>query len=135
VGNSTTAFKFQAKGITFTVAGTSVRHLGILLSTDAHTAAENLYADILQRLNARIARWSGFRFSLLGSLLGPRGQAGAGVHVHLLSSFEEALHAYKTLPIAAPSADRKRKPRGLVGIQHDPLWGKLLLRDKRYLAS
>jgi len=30
------------------------------------TAATTLYADILQRLQARIARWSGFRLSLLG---------------------------------------------------------------------
>ena len=47
-------------------AGTSVRHLGVPLSTDACTAAEVLYTDILKRLQARIARWSGFRLSLLG---------------------------------------------------------------------
>ncbi|CAL5220132.1 g2089 [Coccomyxa viridis] len=56
----------QATGITFSAAGTSVRHLGIPLSTDAGRAAETLYADILQRLHTRIARWSGFRLSLLG---------------------------------------------------------------------
>ena len=56
----------QATGITFSAAGTLVRHLGKPLSTDAGAAAETLYTDILQRLNARIARWSGFRLSLLG---------------------------------------------------------------------
>ncbi|CAL5219684.1 g1571 [Coccomyxa viridis] len=56
----------QATGVTFSAAGTSVRHLGIPLSTDAGRAAETLYADILQRLHTRIARWSGFRLSLLG---------------------------------------------------------------------
>ena len=55
-----------ATGITFSAAGTSVRHLGIPLSTDASTAAETLYTNILQRLHARIACWSGFRLSLLG---------------------------------------------------------------------
>ena len=55
-----------ATAITFSAAGTSIRHLGIPLSTDPDTVATALYADILQRLQARIARWSGFRLSLLG---------------------------------------------------------------------
>ena len=55
-----------ATAITFGAAGTSIRHLGIPLSTDPDLAATALYADILQRLRARIARWSGFRLSLLG---------------------------------------------------------------------
>ena len=36
------------------------------LSTDADAAARSLYADILYRLDRRIAGWSGFRLSLLG---------------------------------------------------------------------
>ena len=55
-----------ATAITFCGAGTPIRHLGIPLSTDPDTAATALYTDILQRLQARIARWSGFRLSLLG---------------------------------------------------------------------
>ena len=52
--------------ITFGAASTSIRHLGIPLSTDLDATATALYTDILQRLQARIARWSGFRLSLLG---------------------------------------------------------------------
>ncbi|CAL5222084.1 g4391 [Coccomyxa viridis] len=50
----------QATGITFNAAGTDT-----LASLSAQMPAE-LYADILQRLHTRIARWSGFRLSLLG---------------------------------------------------------------------
>ena len=55
-----------ATAITFSAAGTSITHLGIPLSTDPDTAAAALYTDILQRLQARIARWAGFRLSLIG---------------------------------------------------------------------
>ena len=55
-----------ATGITFSVAGTTARHLGIPLSTDTTSAAEALYTDILQRLQTRIGHWSGSRLSLLG---------------------------------------------------------------------
>ena len=55
-----------ATEITFSAISTSVRHLGIRLSRDADTAARSLYRDILGRLNSRIARWSGFRLSLIG---------------------------------------------------------------------
>jgi hypothetical protein len=40
--------------------------LGILLQRDAEAAATQLYTGILQKLRARIARWSGFQLSLLG---------------------------------------------------------------------
>ena len=53
-------------GITFTAAGSAITHLGISLSTDPDAAARALYTAILQRLNVRIARWSGFRLSLPG---------------------------------------------------------------------
>ena len=43
------------------------------------TAATALYTDILQRLQARIARWSGFRLSRQS----PRSQTGVGGHVHI----------------------------------------------------
>ena len=55
-----------ATGIAFSTAGSATTHLGILLSTDPDAAARSLYTDILQRLDRRIARWSGFRLSLLG---------------------------------------------------------------------
>ena len=55
-----------AIGITFTAAGSATTHLGIPLSTDPDAAALSLFTDILQRLDRRIARWSGFRLSLLG---------------------------------------------------------------------
>ena len=42
------------------------KNLGIPLSTDPDAAARTLYTAILQRLDRRIARWSGFRLSLLG---------------------------------------------------------------------
>ena len=47
-------------------AGSAITHLGIPLSTDPDAAARALYTAILQRLDRRIARWSGFRLSLLG---------------------------------------------------------------------
>ena len=53
-------------GITFSAAGSAITHLGIPLSTDPDAAARALYTAILQRLDMRIARWSGFRLSLLG---------------------------------------------------------------------
>ena len=53
-------------GITFSAAGSAITHLGIPLSTDPDAAARTLYTAILQRLDRRIARWSGFRLSLLG---------------------------------------------------------------------
>lgn len=53
-------------GVTFTAAGESIRHLGIPLQRDADAAAAQLYDSILERLNTRIARWSGFHLSLLG---------------------------------------------------------------------
>ena len=53
-------------GITFSAAGSAITHLGIPLSTDPDAAARALYTGILQRLDRRIARWSGFRLSLLG---------------------------------------------------------------------
>ena len=55
-----------ATGITISAAGSATTHLGIPLSTDPDAAARSLYTDIPQRLNRRIARWSGFRLSLLG---------------------------------------------------------------------
>ena len=53
-------------GITLSAAGSAITHLGIPLSTDPDAAARTLYTAILQRLDRRIARWSGFRLSLLG---------------------------------------------------------------------
>ena len=41
-------------------------YLGIPLIMDPDAAARTLYTAILQRLDRRIARWSGFRLSLLG---------------------------------------------------------------------
>ena len=55
-----------ATGITFSAAGSATTHLSTSLSTDPDAAARSLYTDILQRLNRRIARWSGSRLSLLG---------------------------------------------------------------------
>ena len=55
-----------AISIIISAAGLATTHLGIAFSTDADAAAHSLYADILQRLDRRIARWSGFWLSLLG---------------------------------------------------------------------
>ncbi|CAL8470818.1 g10360 [Coccomyxa elongata] len=46
--------------------GASVKHLGIPLSNEPADAATALFTAILQKVEARIARWSGFRLSLLG---------------------------------------------------------------------
>ena len=53
-------------GITFSAAGSAISHLGIPLSMEPDAAARTLYTANLQRLDRRIARWSGFRLSLLG---------------------------------------------------------------------
>ena len=53
-------------GITFAAPDASVRHLGIPLARDAARAADELFTRILGKLRSRIARWSGFRLSLLG---------------------------------------------------------------------
>ena len=55
-----------ATGIALCAAGSATTHLGIFPSTDPDAAARTLYTDFLQRLDRRIARWSGFRLSLLG---------------------------------------------------------------------
>jgi hypothetical protein len=53
-------------GVTFAAPHTCIRHLGIFLQRDAEAAPTQLYTGILQKLRARIARWSGFQLSLLG---------------------------------------------------------------------
>ena len=53
-------------GTTFSAAGSAITNLGIPLSTDPDAAAHALYTAFLERLDRRIARWSGFRLSLLG---------------------------------------------------------------------
>ena len=55
-----------ATGVTFAAEGASVQHLGIPLSTHPAAAATALYTAILRKVEQRIARWSGFRLSLLG---------------------------------------------------------------------
>ncbi|BDA44222.1 hypothetical protein COCOBI_05-4060 [Coccomyxa sp. Obi] len=44
----------------------SVKHLGVPLSRQPEAAATALYSAILRKVEVRIARWSGFRLSLLG---------------------------------------------------------------------
>lgn len=53
-------------GVTFAASGAGVKHLGIPLSTQPAAAATALFTAILRKVEARIARWSGFRLSLLG---------------------------------------------------------------------
>ena len=53
-------------GVTFAASGDGVKHLGIPLSTQPAAAATALYTAIIEKVEARIARWSGFRLSLLG---------------------------------------------------------------------
>lgn len=53
-------------GVTFAAPGDSVKHLGIPLSNEPDAAATALHTAILGKVEARIARWSGFRLSLLG---------------------------------------------------------------------
>ena len=69
-------------GIVFSAAGSATTHLGIPLSTDPDAAARTPNTIILQRLDRRIARWSGFRLSILGR-----------AHVFFVYDFvEEGLH-------------------------------------------
>ncbi|MBF6614931.1 MAG: hypothetical protein IVW55_17635 [Chloroflexi bacterium] len=53
-------------GVTFAALGGSVKHLGIPLSTQPAAAATALQTAIVTKVEARIARWSGFRLSMLG---------------------------------------------------------------------
>ena len=55
-----------ATGVTFAEQGESVKHLGIPLTKDPAAAATALYTAIVQKVELRIARWSGFRLSMLG---------------------------------------------------------------------
>ncbi|CAL8467796.1 g7339 [Coccomyxa elongata] len=55
-----------ATGVIFAAQGASVKHLGIPLSNEPADAATALFTAILPKVEARIARWSGFRLSLLG---------------------------------------------------------------------
>ena len=43
-----------------------MKHLGVPLSRQPDVAATTLYTAILKKVEAKIARWSGFRLSLLG---------------------------------------------------------------------
>ena len=54
-----------ATGITSNAAGSIIIYLDIPVSIDPDAVARSLYTDILQRLDKRIAHWSGFWFSLL----------------------------------------------------------------------
>jgi hypothetical protein len=65
-------------GVASAAPHTCIRQLGILLQRDAEAAATQLYTGILQRLRARIARWSGFQLSLLD-----RSYADAGLYIRL----------------------------------------------------
>nr|BAA25763.1 reverse transcriptase [Chlorella vulgaris] len=56
----------QSRGVTFAASSDGVKHLGIPLSTQPAAAATALYTAIIEKVEARIARWSGFRLSLLG---------------------------------------------------------------------
>ncbi len=53
-------------GITFAAPGGSVKHLGIPLSNQPAAAATAFHTAIVTEVEARIARWSGFRLSMLG---------------------------------------------------------------------
>ncbi|BDA46021.1 probable LINE-1 retrotransposable element ORF2 protein [Coccomyxa sp. Obi] len=55
-----------ATGVTFVAQDASVMHLGVPLSRQPEAAATALYSAILRKVEIRIARWSGFRLSLLG---------------------------------------------------------------------
>ncbi|BDA47098.1 Transposon TX1 uncharacterized 149 kDa protein [Coccomyxa sp. Obi] len=55
-----------ATGITFEAQDASVKHLGVPLSRQPEAVATALYSAILRKVEIRIARWSGFRLSLLG---------------------------------------------------------------------
>ena len=53
-------------GVTFAAPGSSVKHLGIPLSNQPAAAATALHTAIVTKVEARIARWSGFPLSTLG---------------------------------------------------------------------
>ncbi|BDA51424.1 hypothetical protein COCOBI_18-3020 [Coccomyxa sp. Obi] len=55
-----------ATGVTFVAQDASVKHLGVPLSRQPEAAATALYSVILRKVEVRIARWSGFRLTLLG---------------------------------------------------------------------
>ncbi|BDA47893.1 probable LINE-1 retrotransposable element ORF2 protein at N-terminal half [Coccomyxa sp. Obi] len=55
-----------ATGVTFAAQDASVKHLGVPLSRQPEIAATALYTAILKKVESKIARWSGFRLSLLG---------------------------------------------------------------------
>ena len=56
----------EMQALTFAAQDASVKHLGVPLSRQPDIAATALYTAILEKVEAKIARWSGFRLSLLG---------------------------------------------------------------------
>ena len=77
-------------GITSNAAGSIIIHLDIPVSIDPDAAARSLYTDILQRLDKRIARWSGFWFSLLGRAHVAKQVLVSMIPIFLFGGMEEA---------------------------------------------
>ncbi|BDA45594.1 hypothetical protein COCOBI_07-3810 [Coccomyxa sp. Obi] len=55
-----------ATGVTFVAQDASGKYLGVPLSRQPEAAATAIYSAILRKVEVKIARWSGFRLSLLG---------------------------------------------------------------------
>ena len=96
----------KSTGITFGTAGSATTHLGIPLSTDPDAAARSLYTDVLQRLDRRIACWSGSRLSLLGR-----------AHVA-----KQVLVSMFTSPIMGPSSQCQQTSSGSSAPQSTRSW-------------
>ena len=93
-----------------------MKHLGIPLSKEPAEAATALYTAIVQKMELRIARWSGFRLSLLGRAYVAKLMLASMVvyHVtfipipeHLLTGLCRALHTASQQTCQSSAAHRR----------------------------